>query len=170
MKVLLSVLGGDMRRNGLGILVLLWGLSAGAAEEATSFQDWGLRCPTQGACVLSQRVFLEQAETPLLALAITPLGEKSALHALLRLPLGVALAPGVALQVDQGATQRWAYSHCDRDGCLAIQPFPEDLRAAFRAGREARVTFVSLDGKGVTVPVSLRGFSAGLKALEQGRR
>jgi invasion protein IalB len=153
-----------------GWLLLCWISAVAAGEEATSYQNWGLRCPEQGHCVLSQRVFLEDAKAPLVALAFTRLGEPPSLHALLRVPLGVALASGAALQVDQGAPQGWPFSHCDREGCLAIQPFSDEMKAAFRAGREARLTFVSLDGKGITVPVSLLGFSAGLKALEQGRK
>ncbi len=154
----------------LWLLPLLFALSpAAVADESKPYQNWGLQCPDEGPCVLSQRVFLQDAKTPLVTVAFVQLGEKKQLHLLLRVPLGVALSAGVQLQVDQGEAMRWPFSHCDREGCLAVQPMPEPLKAAFRAGREGHVTFGSLDGKGVSVPVSLLGFSAGLKALEKGK-
>lgn len=143
-------------------------------EGARVFQDWALR-PTEAASgwVLEQRVYVTgHEEAPLVGMTIQELdvavdGEtRPALWGTLRIPLGVMLDGGVELRVDEG--KRWSISlhHCRQTGCIALWPLSADLRAELEGGREARVTFQSVDGQRIGVPISLMGIKAGLKALD----
>ncbi len=125
-----------------------------------------MHCPEQGACVLEQRVLLEGEDAmPLIHCALQLAGEPPQPLAVVHVPLGVLLSRGLQLSVDGRAPQSFAFHHCRPEGCLALFPLADDLRGQLEQGREAQVRFHLVDGRLVGVPLSLLGFTAGLKAL-----
>ncbi len=149
---------------------------AWAGEKEDVFKNWALRPSAEGpAWILEQRVFLEgDDKTPLVHMAVQYLdtvGEKSAsgLWVMLRVPLGVQLQLGLKFQIDQGEPVAIAFHHCRSTGCVALWPLNKELREKLVAGKEARVTFHTLKGESVGVPVSLMGIKAGMAALEKKR-
>jgi len=144
----------------------LWACcSALAASEV--FQDWALRCPEDGQCVLEHRVLLEENdEMPLLHLALQYSGSPLALNAVIRVPLGVLLGPGLALTVDDGEPIAMPFHHCRQHGCLALLQVSDQLADSLRRGTAARVSYHLPDGRELGVPLSLYGVTAGLRALE----
>jgi invasion protein IalB len=131
-----------------------------------TFKDWALRCPPATECVLEQRVLLKDNEaTPLLHLAFQYGGQPRALTAILRIPLGVLLAPGVTLTIDARAPVPIPFNHCRPEGCLALAPVSDRLLAALRRGKTAQVSYRLDDGRGLAVPLSLSGLNAGLRVL-----
>jgi len=157
----------------LGLLPAMWGQQA-AAEE-TVYKDWALRCSENPAgCILEQRVYVEGAEkTPLVHMAVRKLareegkGASRGLWVVLRVPLEVRLAAGLKLRVDGAAPRSIPFHHCRAEGCLALFPLDSTFRRRLEAGREAMVTFETLGGQGIGVPVSLLGVKAGLAGLEK---
>ena len=81
------------------------------------------------------------------------------------LPLGVSLPGGVSITVDDGQPVRLRYERCDGAGCVAPLALGQELIAALKGGRWARVAFFDPSGQEISVPVSLLGFTAGFNAL-----
>ena len=81
------------------------------------------------------------------------------------LPLGVTLAPGLALQVDEGEAMRIPYERCLGIGCRASTLLGDKMIAVMKKGKQAKVVFADPQGKQVAVPVSLSGFTAAFNSL-----
>lgn len=135
--------------------------------------DWVLRCPKEKdpkqekPCTLMQQIVAEKAKSPVVTVVFVHAGKPSALHAILRLPLGVALPTGMNLQIDEGEESKWRFNHCEPGGCLVTSKVNPELRKRLQAGNKANISFHSLVGQKITVPASLRGITAGLNALEK---
>jgi invasion protein IalB len=152
---------------------VLWGLSlstgAANAESAASpvtFGVWAMSCD-EGPCQVF--VTLQDRETQSLAVAWSIVADPAtgAMTALVRLPLGMALPPGLTVRIDPGTAVSAAYQTCMDDGCLAVVPLDETLVGALRAGKGLGVDFVRY---GATVRearfVPLDGFGDALDALK----
>lgn len=149
---------------------------AWSGEKEEVYQDWGLHCTEKdkSACVLEQRVYVEGAgKTPLVHMAFQRLevgkdgGATQGLWGVLRVPLGVKLAPGLQFRIDEGVPKNVPLHHCQAAGCIALFPLDSALRRRLETGRRAWVTFETLNGQKVGVPISLSGIKPGLKALEK---
>lgn len=145
----------------------LWVAAAPAQPEqpAQSFKDWALRCPDEVGCVLEQRVLLEDNPTPLLHVALQYKNEPLILTAIIRVPLGVRLLPGLTIVIDGGKPLTLSFHHCRPEGCLVLTQISEPLAAALRRGNRADVSYQLADSRALTVPLSLHGITAGLRAL-----
>lgn len=131
------------------------------------YQDWALRCDKASSCTLEQRVFIKgNDKAPLVYIAFRPLEHAKKLVLLLRVPLGVLLEQGVGLQID-GKSRILPFNHCHTQGCLSLTPLSSEIRKTLQSGQKGEVIFFALDGRSITVPFSLAGVTAGLKALEQ---
>lgn len=134
-------------------------------QPAQSFKDWALRCPDDVGCVLEQRVLLEDNPTPLLHLALQYSKELHSLNAIIRVPLGVLLPPGLTISIDGGKPLTLSFHHCRPEGCFALTEVSDQLAAALRRGNSADVSYQLADSRALTVPLSLHGITAGLHAL-----
>lgn len=159
-----------MSRRPLALLVVsLWIAAAAPAQPdkpAQSFEDWALRCQDEAGCVLEQRVLLEDKPAPLLHVALQYSDESRTLNAIVRVPLGVLLAPGLTIAIDSGKPLTIRFHHCRPEGCLALTHVSNQLAAALRRGNSADVSYHLADSRQLTVPLSLHGITAGLRALQ----
>ena len=147
---------------------LLWPAAVPIAQpQEQVFDDWALRCRDSLGCFLDHRIFAEGKETnPLLQVAFRLSEVADQPVAVMRVPLGVLLPPGIDLRIDEGKLYKVAYSHCRPEGCVAVFTLTGDLRRRFERGLKAHIGFTSVDGKRVDLPLSLLGITQGLKALE----
>ena len=82
--------------------------------------------------------------------------------ALLQLPLGLNLAVGAKLQVDEGKTFDFQIQTCENRGCYASTPVAPDLLAALPSGKQLKV--VPEHGQGDDRhPHAARRFRGGLR-------
>lgn len=174
-----------MKQNirGIRAIVALMALSLSIgmgnvfAEEVefttSAHGDWVLRCPkdkkagVENPCTLIQQILPEESKSPIVTILFVRAGNPPGLHAILRLPLGVALPTGVGIQIDKGEVSKWRFNHCEPGGCIAPSKVSAELRKKLQAGNKANISFHAISGKKVTVPASLRGITAGFKALER---
>lgn len=136
--------------------------------------DWRMLCvPPQSSCRLEQRIFLEaaaekDAARPLLQVLIVPNETpEPKLVLLLVTPLGIQLPPGVGFQIDQTDERILAVQRCLPQGCQVLVGIDAALRRALEQGHEAVVRVQLPDGRRLGIPVSLKGLTQGLKALEK---
>ena len=152
-------------------VAVLAGPAAAQPSDGQIFEDWRLRCGKAEAaapppCHIFQTVVVSQTGQPFLYVAAGYPPEGAGGPTLfLTLPLGIHLPSGVSLTVDQGQPVPVPVVPCDRDGCHARLALDRRLIKSLQAGLVARVAFQDGVGQQITVPVSLRGFTAALKAV-----
>lgn len=143
-------------------------------EVVDTYQDWMVRCGAadpdafgaEELCEMYQQVSEEESGQTVLEIVIGyPPGEDQ-LVALMSLPLGIRLPPGGQLRVEDREPVSFPIQICIESGCRADVALDEETVSAMRSGMEAAVVIADPQGRGVALPLSLRGFSAALDELE----
>ncbi len=136
--------------------------------------EWQIRCETPpGAageqCALVQSVTAE--DRPNVGLTVIILRTADQKNWILRVfaPLGVLLAKGLGLTIDQNYIGSAQFERCLQNGCVANVQLDDKLVAQLRQGKVARFDVYQTPEEGIGLPLSLSGFSAGFERLEKGR-
>lgn len=153
------------------LLVLMggWVRPGLALEEGQRFKDWTVGCDKvedsdKTRCFIYQTVVNNENDKPVLQMAIGYLPDNNKPAAILTVPLGVALPPGMGLRIDGGELLKFEYERCVPKGCIAGLPLTNELIAQFKRGSKAQVLIH--DGRqAVPLPISLQGFTKGFNAL-----
>ncbi len=142
-----------------------------AAEiETQRFEDWTLRCrpasETQPRiCRIEQKVVAEDSGKPVLQVVAGRYGPGKVLGAVINVPVGVRLPPGLGIQVDERALRLFPFEICDSRSCEVRAVLDADLLQDFKAGMIGHVKVQNAGGQEMNVRFSLKGFSAALQAL-----
>ena len=160
------------------IMILLWCASVSSAQKATDldgqkFGDWVVRCQVDTEkggrrCVLAQAVRVKEIEKKhwVMSTAVVYFGKSRRLGVFFTLPLGLFLPAGVMLEVDgRDDLKRLPYQVCNSQGCRASLALDDRWLAIFERGLKGTVTVRTLRGKDVVIPLSLKGFTKGVKAI-----
>jgi len=141
-------------------------------QDGQKFDDWTVRCndqpnaPTGGKCFIFQSVVETDQERTVMMFVIGKPPNQAEPRAVIVVPLGIDLRPGVEMVIDEGEPRRYPFVVCFPDGCQAHIKVDDELMGAFKRGLKGTVTFRALPGQqGVKIPFSLKGFTAGLNAL-----
>jgi invasion protein IalB len=83
-------------------------------------------------------------------------------------PLETLLTAGMMLQIDAGAPKAYPFTFCTQIGCVARLGFTAEEVAQMKAGANATITIVPFVAptEKVTLQMSLKGFTAGLAAVD----
>jgi len=180
----------------IGALLVLSSPVSAEPKAGEKFEDWTVQCETipvpqeklavkvegsEGSgdkkadapatkettlCQIVQTLTEESSDQPVMQMAVGYLpGSENPVGALL-LPLGIWLPPGVELRVDEGKTGRIPVDTCDPAGCRAGVELDAEFLAGMKKGNELNVTFGGRNRQGITVPISLKGFTAALGSLK----
>lgn len=161
-------------------LGLLGAAGAGAQEaapeggpQATVVEQHGLwvfECATYGSaeaeyCTMQQVLTVNDTDDIALAVTIAYNPQSGEPIMLAMTPLGVDLAVGMGIKIDDGPQLGVPYTICQRIGCRAAAPLTAPMLGSLKAGNTMSVSY-SYRGQRVDVPVSLDGFTAAHAALE----
>ena len=152
--------------------VQLAGLQAASAQGkiTTTFGDWNLVCDTPpGAraeqCAMVQSVIAEdQKNVSLTVIVLKTADGKSRIIRVLA-PLGVLLPSGLGLKIDNVDVGRAGFVRCLANGCIAEVVMRADLLEKMKAGAMATFIVFKTPEEGIGIPVTLKGFTEGLKQL-----
>ena len=106
------------------------------ATAQTKGPGWAVNCKSEAKekeleCRMSQTVVLKQSGQILTNITFRIPADTKKPEIIVQLPLGVFLAAGATVQVDENPPQRINYRACDRSGCFAITPaHPGDARCS----------------------------------------
>ncbi len=139
------------------------------------FEAWELRCVRveegqKEPCHLFQLMKDDKgvpiAEMNIIAL---PEGQQAAAGATIVTPLETLLTKQLTLEVDGGAKKRYPFTWCGNVGCYSRVGFTNGDIAAFKRGANATLTIVPVfaPDETISVTLSLAGFTAGYKALQE---
>ena len=163
------------------ILILAAGLAHALpihAQSGKKFKDWVVACETikirtgdaleeKNQCFIAQAITHKESNEQLLRVKIgfNPVNQQPFARISINPKLGLALAPGMALKVEDDEPVRFAYRFCGGQGCEGVLELPSELVARLKAGRKASLIFHN-GQQAIALPVSLIGFTAGLRSLE----
>ena len=139
----------------------------------TNYQDWVVRCEqveeAGQRCVMTQLAQLEETGEWLMQANIAYIPERAEPIMSLILPLGVALADGIKLELGEGEENAnvMGYTHCDPGGCYVNQLLADEAIQRITAAESGSVTFTTLQGEAIQVPFSPLGFTAALASLRE---
>ena len=141
-----------------------------AETETQQFEDWTLWCRPASeteprTCRMHQQAIAEDGGKPVLRFLIGRFGPEKVLGAVIFVPIGVRLPPGLGIQVDKRALRTYPFEICGPRSCQARAILEDDLLKDLKAGLTGHVKFQNAAGQVLVVPVSLRGFSAALRAM-----
>ena len=157
-----------------GLLMALPPLAAGDARAQAApsekFGDWALSCRTPSndrpeRCVLAQNIVIKQSSKRVLNISVTRPGPDKPYIAAVTAPLGILLAAGLVLQIDEKDLVRFPLQICNVNGCQGQFPMTDDLRSSIAAGKAGKVVIRQPNGQPLGIQFSLNGFAAGMQAL-----
>lgn len=147
------------------------GIGQDGARTVATYEDWTLRCGQNAnsqteICYMVQQVSSKETQKPVLQIAIGYFGPERREIALITLPLGVRLPPGLALQVTGQEPHKRPFERCVAIGCQAQLPLDDVTIGEMKAGLDGRILFQDRSGRTVALPFSLKGFTAAYNGLK----
>ncbi|SDR45017.1 invasion associated locus B family protein [Pseudovibrio sp. Tun.PSC04-5.I4] len=149
----------------VGLAFIVPGLViAGSQPVADTFADWQVDCGTHlqdgsSQCLLVPNRGASTIETDQFQLVIAPGKPRGTSYAVMSVPNGVYLAPGILLTVDAQRPFKVLYEVCNSSGCHAGFKLTSQVLKALRRGKQASVRVWLHKGRVVDFPVSLSGFT-----------
>jgi invasion protein IalB len=146
-------------------------LSPAAAQNphGKAFGDWRIRCNSAtGApskCQMVQNVIVKDSGRPILQSVIGFIDDAPNPIGVFVLPLGIYLPAGLTLQIDKGQIYEMSLEICGQKGCRVRFSIDDALLRTFKNGNVAEVGFQTGLQKPITVPLSLKGFTAAIGQL-----
>ncbi len=151
------------------------GGGVGSTYVAANFEAWEQRCvrtetgvdPCQLYMLLKDEQGNSVAEFTMFGLPEGAEGPAVA-GATFIAPLETLLTTGMTLQIDTGKPKAYPFTFCAQIGCVSRLGFTAEEVAQLKKGANAVITivpFVAPDQK-VTLTLSLKGFTAGLAAVD----
>jgi len=117
-------------------------------------------------CGIIQTIADNNTKRQVLAIAVRPLGQEKRLAMFVTAPLGIFLGSGIGGKIDDGEQFKFNLQSCTQRGCQAAIAVENDRLTELKKGERLLIGFKArADANTITVPVSLKGFTAGLKAM-----
>jgi invasion protein IalB len=136
-----------------------------AAAASGDQRAWVVNCaaPPNGGpsrCTMLQNLAIKSGEQQnrLLTVLIQQQAGSADYVLLLSLPHGLFLPAGAQIQVDEGKPEKIVIQTSDATGSYAGTKLTPELLASLRGGQSLKVSILSADQKGITIPVTLAGF------------
>jgi len=138
-----------------------------------TYDAWTVQCVNQvqeertlRACQMSQELLQQETRQRVLLFAISKEPE-AAPKATLVLPFGLLLSEGVRIQIGETEVVRGAFRTCFPTGCVVELDMPADVIGQFENAQTARVLMMANTGQPVRTDISLKGFAAAYRRLQE---
>lgn len=146
----------------LGALALT-GAATQAQAQGAPQNEWFKVCTKQADNDICNVQNIRTAQTGQLLTAVNMIqitGKQNRALFQVAVPTGRVIPAGVAMQVDDGETQRIPYSICLPDRCIAEAQLSQELINTFKAGGSVTLTTVNFQNQPNPVEITLEGFTA----------
>ncbi|GEN29644.1 hypothetical protein HVA01_32900 [Halovibrio variabilis] len=139
------------------------GSASGNDVNTESFQDWEVRCQRNAEgpapCAMSQLVTQPGSDQPLMQVILNHPPQIDDPVMSFFVPLGVRLAAGLQLSVDNGELIQFPYQVCQAQGCRADVPIEPSMLQQLRSGTTATLSMIGPRGDRMDLDISLIGFT-----------
>ncbi|WP_339760165.1 invasion associated locus B family protein [uncultured Sulfitobacter sp.] len=168
-----------IERFTLSLLALFLVFGPAAAQQTypepktrNAVGDWVVECfePNSIAqeCQLYQRVLMNNGSAIAMVMVMAFGPPNNTLYIQAALPLGISVANGVNVRIDDAVSLNIPISRCTQQGCLIEGEVNETLENAMRLGTEAAITVLNPTEGAFVIPMSLSGFNEALTEIEPG--
>ncbi|MBB3458619.1 invasion protein IalB [Rhizobium sp. BK313] len=136
-------------------------------------KEWSVQCAEVTKvkrCQVLGAVLSPDKKQVIMVMSLAAVDDKSTATQI-AVPLGIALKPGVKIDVSGAYTATMAVSRCTSQGCLIETNVDSALLDAMKTKPAATVTVTTPDGKSVPIKLLLDGFPeafAAMKAADHG--
>lgn len=149
------------------------------AELVSTHGDWKLTCEkkevkqpdgtSKKPCALIQSANHTERKNVSLTLVLIKSQKDGKPNTMMRViaPIGVFLPTGVALEIDGAAVGRVPFTRCLPQVCIAFAEASSPTLEKMKKGGKANFIIYEAPGLGMSVELSLKGFTAGLKSLHE---
>ena len=137
---------------------------------AETFQDWMVRCITgqdgTKLCEMTQELNDAKSGQRVLAIGIKPsAAADGSADATIVAPLGLKIAPGISLKIDEAAPINLPFDICLPAGCIVRAQMDAAQISALSAAKAIAVDMTAPDGTTLGVKLSPTGFADAWKRL-----
>lgn len=137
----------------------------GEAPAPGPQSNWVVNCSGTGAsnamrCEMFQQVVIKETNQRLMRLSILPQPNTDADLISFAVPHGLMLQRPLRVQVDDNPVIEFPYTHSDNRSVYANAVMKNEWLNSFKRGNELKISFDTIEGKTVTVRLSLQGFTA----------
>ena len=156
-------------RNAAVLIGLLGPLPpAAAAETAAPAPLWHTSCAKDGtgrtACTVEQFAVAMPQNVVAAHIRLSAAGQPDQMLMRLTVPLGVRLAPGVALSIDDAKPIELPFERCLADGCQASAVLDKTALATFTRGKTLIVRYAMPEATApLNIPIRLQGLADALQ-------
>jgi len=147
--------------------------TAYAIVDGKTFQDWRAKCVKsnkgkvqQTSCHVFQDLLQKESGKRVLHIAIGRVPGKQSLAVIITLPLGISLPPGLTIRIDEKDDKQIPLQACFTNGCQTAFELEPKWQKKLTAGNNAEVIFHNIHNQAISIPVSLKGITAAIKALQ----
>lgn len=139
------------------------GAASGEGVTTESFQDWEVRCQRNAEgptpCAMVQMITQPDSDQPLMQVILDYPPQIDDPVMSFFVPLGVRLAAGLQLSVDNGEPVQFPYQVCLEQGCRADVPIEPSMLQQLRSGSTATLSMIGPRGDRIDLDISLIGFT-----------
>lgn len=135
--------------------------------------DWVFQCQaisaTENICGMVQTVIDNKTKRQVVGIAVryAGKGDKRRLGLFVTVPLGIYLGSGIGGKIDSSEQFKFNLQSCNQRGCQGAAEIKPDMLVDLKKGSRLIIGFKArADSKTIAVPVSLNGFTDGLKAID----
>lgn len=135
--------------------------------------DWVYQCQALSAneniCGLVQTVIDNKTKRQVVGIAVryAGKGDKRRLGLFVTVPLGIYLGAGIGGKIDTSDQFKFNLQSCNQRGCQGATVIEGPMLADLKKGKRLIVGFKArADSQTIAVPVSLKGFTNGLQAID----
>lgn len=161
-------------RNIATLLLAILSTSAFAAENSQSVEktwgDWSKICAPseteERVCQIVQSANQNESGQLVFQTAVGYVTDNELPIMYLTAPLGIFLPRGISVVIGENDPVTATVQRCDGNGCIGLLALEQDFVDAMKKGTEAQLVFGASAQQNVTVPLSLKGFTAAFNALE----
>ena len=136
---------------------------ATADQPALMYSPWMKVCGkgpdtnNKQVCVITKDGRLENGMPVAVVQLFEPEGEQKVLR--VTVPLGMQLAHGTRLLIDQDQPVQQPYRICFPIGCMADYPVPDDMIGKMKKGQNIVIQAINMQGTPISLPLPLADFA-----------
>ena len=134
-----------------------------AADPQLMYSPWMKVCGkgpdtnNKQVCVITKDGRLENGMPVAIVQLFSPEGEAKVLR--VTVPLGMQLAHGTRMIIDQGTPAQQPYKICFPVGCMSDYPVTDEMVAAMKKGQMLTVQAINMQGTPISLPLPLGDFA-----------
>lgn len=156
----------------VAVAVLLGSTSVGQAAETKGAEAlWHKACGKDGngheACIVEQFAVAMPQNVVAAHIRLSATGQPDQMLMRLTVPLGVLLARGLVLSVDDTKPIDLPFERCTREGCEATAVLDKRALATFTHGTTLTVRYAMTEAAPLDIPIRLQGLADALTQLSK---